>query len=318
MSNLNSNDESALHQEMKRKEQQQNDLKSADKKSMPETSKQSDVEQINTAPMGFINLDVENLPSEGLFYPEGTQFSIRAANTAEVRHWSSIDESNPLSLNEHLNEIVSKCTRVICNGNSLSWVNILEMDRLYLILSIRDLTFKQGDNNIALNLEDPSTGESEKVELNNNNLTYKGFPDELMEYYNPDKRTVSFKIGDESIQMAPPTLGIGKKVSNFIKEQRENNSHIDRTFIQKFPFMNHDYRKLNDEFLKKEQFASKQWSIDKISAVDYFTKLFQEAVQPKIYHEFSSGEEVTADVRFPNGVKSLFLISDITGKISKD
>ena len=315
---MDDNKEAALQEELKKQEDKENQSTDLGKVEMTETSGQRKVDQIDDTPVGFIPIDTENLPSQGLFYPPELKISIRSANAAEIRHWSSIDEENPLSLNEHLNQIISKCARLKSGKMAYSWSYLLEMDRLYLVLSIRDLTFKNKENSIQIPIENPESGETEKVELNNNNLTTTEFPDELMDFYNPENRSISFKVDGESIQIQPPTLGVGKKISKFIQEQNKNNAHIDRTFIQKYPFLDSDHTKMNIEYLKKKQSQSKSWGIDKTSAIDYFIGLIQDSVKPQIFHKFGSGEEVTVDIRFPNGVKSLFLISDITGKISKD
>jgi hypothetical protein len=48
--------------------------------------------------LGYHDIPVASLPSGGLFYPKGTQLSIRSAKVAEIRHFSSIDENNILDI----------------------------------------------------------------------------------------------------------------------------------------------------------------------------------------------------------------------------
>ena len=47
--------------------------------------------------LGYHDVNVSNLPSAGMFYPEKTEISIRSAKVAEIRHFSSIDENNILN-----------------------------------------------------------------------------------------------------------------------------------------------------------------------------------------------------------------------------
>ena len=52
---------------------------------------QVDDDPLLAAEIGWKNVPLENLPSQGLFYEESTQIAIRAASVAEIRHWSTID-----------------------------------------------------------------------------------------------------------------------------------------------------------------------------------------------------------------------------------
>ncbi len=44
--------------------------------------------------LGWQKLKIEDLPTRGLFYPEGTEIAVRAASAGEIRHWSTLDETN--------------------------------------------------------------------------------------------------------------------------------------------------------------------------------------------------------------------------------
>ena len=52
--------------------------------------------------IGWKPFPAENLPSRGMFYPDGTTFAIRAASVAEIRHFSTIDDNDPLDLDDHV------------------------------------------------------------------------------------------------------------------------------------------------------------------------------------------------------------------------
>ena len=100
--------------------------------------------------LGYHTIPLLSLPSGGMFYPEGTQLSIRSAKVAEVRHFSTIDETNVLDIDEKLNTIVDSCTRITCTSKRLSYKDLLEEDRFYVILSIRDLTFPEPESNLKI------------------------------------------------------------------------------------------------------------------------------------------------------------------------
>jgi hypothetical protein len=106
------------------------------------------------ADLGWKNVPVENLPSQGLFYEVGTQVAIRAAGVAEIRHWSTIDENDLLGVDDMLNFIIEKCCRIKVPGKPGTYKDLKEIDRFSLIFAIRDFTFKNGENKMYVNAAD--------------------------------------------------------------------------------------------------------------------------------------------------------------------
>ena len=43
--------------------------------------------------MGYVEIPIEDLPSGGIFYPQGTKINIRAASGGDIRHWSMMNET---------------------------------------------------------------------------------------------------------------------------------------------------------------------------------------------------------------------------------
>ena len=54
---------------------------------------------------GWHKINPEFFPSRGLFYPEKIEIKIKAADVPQVRHFSAIDEQDPFSVNEALNDL---------------------------------------------------------------------------------------------------------------------------------------------------------------------------------------------------------------------
>jgi hypothetical protein len=98
------------------------------------------------------NVPTQTLPSQGLFYPEDTVIVIKAALAAEIRHWSTIDESDDLSKTDAMNFVLDRCLRIQFNGQDVSSDNILEVARFYLVFAIRDFTFVQGQNKMFIEI----------------------------------------------------------------------------------------------------------------------------------------------------------------------
>ena len=100
--------------------------------------------------LGYHNVPLSNLPSGGMFYPKSVQIAIRSANTSEIRHFSTIDENDVLDVDDKLNSIVESCTRLTSNKKRMSYKDLCEEDRFYLILSIRDLTFPEPESQLTV------------------------------------------------------------------------------------------------------------------------------------------------------------------------
>ena len=100
--------------------------------------------------LGYLKIDVASLPTQGMFYPEGTEIRIRAARGEEIKHWSTMNDQdlNQLSqVDDILNYIIERCVSVklpgIMGGN---WKDLKDVDRFYLLLAVREFTFLDGDN----------------------------------------------------------------------------------------------------------------------------------------------------------------------------
>jgi hypothetical protein len=94
---------------------------------------------------GYHEIYAEQFPSKGIFYPDGTRFMIRAAAVKEIRHFSTIDEQNPFSVDEALNEILNGCMQIRVPGRQASFKDLKEEDRIFVIMAIRELTFLKGE-----------------------------------------------------------------------------------------------------------------------------------------------------------------------------
>ena len=113
------------------------------------------------------------MPSSGRFYHEGMTIHIRAARAAEIRHWSTLNERDMWDVDDKLNHIMQNCTRIQSDKKMLSWKDILEEDRIHVILAIRDLTFKEGENKLQITKQCPSCGTTNTIDIKNANFQPK-------------------------------------------------------------------------------------------------------------------------------------------------
>jgi hypothetical protein len=267
--------------------------------------------------IGWKPFPTDNLPSAGMFYPEGSTFAIRAASVAEIRHFSTIDENDPLDLDDKLNMIVDKCLQIKFPDRHATWKDLKEEDRFCLIFAIRALTFKNGENKLFVNLKCGQTclgdgSYNEKIELNNDNFEYYSIEPKLMRYYSPTERCFvipSKEVG--TLKLYIPSLGVTTFIKNYLREKAKKGEFFDKTFMKVAPFMFGDWRTMTEAVYKRTEQDSFGWNNKKLSVMLKLVELIRFGVKTKLTRQCDKcGADVSAPLSFPGGVKSLFLYGD--------
>jgi hypothetical protein len=267
--------------------------------------------------IGWIRIKPETLPSQGIFYPRGTEITIRAASAGEIRHWSTIDDEDLLSLDDALNRLVDKCCKVRFSNMMGSFKDLKEIDRFFIVFAIREYTFKKGENALNVTFGCKSCGKNDVRPIVKEMLSYYAPSPELQPRFSEDERCFHLRLNNgEDIKLYLPTLGVMSFIKQFIREKAQSKQEYDQAFLRWAPFLFADWRLLNESSYNKTLQDSYAWSLDKISVVDWFVDQMQKTVKAELNHGCSScGAEVTAPISFRGGVKSLFLISDISSKL---
>lgn len=263
--------------------------------------------------IGYIKVPVNDLPSQGLFYPEGTVILIRAATVAEIRHWSTIDETNYSNMDDVLNFIIEKCVKIQFPERPSSWKDIKDIDRFYLIFAVREFTFKNGENKLYV------PGDGGKVEVTKDMISYFKLDDKIRNFYDAEKKCFIIRKGGklnlkQDIYFHIPSIGVAQFIKNYIQSKQRNQQEFDESFIKYANFLFEDWRGLTHSQYEKAVSDSTVWSIEQISLYDKFTELLASGVDPKIVYT-SGGTEREAPLNFSGGIKSLFIISDILDQL---
>lgn len=267
--------------------------------------------------IGWKPMPVDNLPSGGRFYPEGTTLEIRPAMVGEIRHFSTLDENDPLDMDDKLNMIVDKCVRMKFPERHANWKDLKEEDRFYLIFAIRDFTFVKGENKLTLTLKcgRDCAGDGtyeEKVEINKDNFDYYKIDQKIDQFYNEEQRCFvidSPKVG--TIKLYVPSLGVTTFIKNYMRKKIRDNRPYDKAFLRIAPFLFDDWRGMTEKSYDSMVSDSLSWSPLKLSAIMRAAELIRFGVKTEVTRECNQcGVEVRTPLNFPGGVKSLFLPSD--------
>ena len=268
--------------------------------------------------IGWIKVNLESLPSQGAFYPVGTDITIRAASAAEIRHWSTIDENDLLGIDDALNRIVDRCCKVKFPKTMGSFKDLKEIDRFFIIFAIREYTFKKGENALNVTFSCKGCGKNETKSIIKEMISYYVPSEELQIRFSEDERCFHLKLTNgEEIKLYLPTLGVMAFIKGYIREKTQNKVEYDSAFLKWAPFLFPDWRILNESTYTKKLQDSFVWSLDMISVIDWFVNEMQKTVKDADLKNQCSGcgTEVVAPLSFRGGIKSLFLISDISSKL---
>ena len=273
---------------------------------------------------GWKNLPLSILPSRGFFYPEGTKIAIRSAEVREIRHFSTIDEDDLIDLDEKLNFILSKCSTMhFPNEGVVSYKDLKQEDRFFLVMAIRDLTFVQGENRIIITPESKCKDKNVcaingGIELRTGVLSSYDIDPRVMKYYSPSARNFVFpvrKIGKE-IAMSVPSIGVINAISEFVLTCDRMKIDVEESFLKIAPFLFDEWRNLGFDEIMKKMRESDDWSKEEFSLYYEICETIKIGTELDINLECPTcGAEVTAPITFPRGFKSLFVISDIFGEL---
>lgn len=275
--------------------------------------------------IGWKNLPMSILPSRGMFYPEGTRIAIRPAEVKEIRHFSGIDEDDRIDIEEKLGMILDSCMRMDFPGEGVvSFKDLKVEDRFFVILAIRDLTFTKGENMIIL-IPDTECGKKDcpikdGFELRTGVLSSYSIDEKIMKYYDKSERCFIFEVKKtgKKIKMGVPSIGVSSKIADFIVYCANKKIEIDESFLKIMPFIIDEWRtSTNDSILSLMNEADEKWSKEEFSIYFELSEMIKIGTKAKAQMDCPKcgAKEVTADISFPKGIRSLFLISDIFSEL---
>lgn len=270
-----------------------------------------------TEKYGYTNLMLENLPSEGKFYPMGTTISIRSAKVQEIKHFSTIEETNLWDVDDKLNSILIACTRVDFANKKGSYKDILEEDRIYVILSIRELTFAKGENKMTLKAVCKQCDFDNSYELKTPNLQYFDENEKITKYYDEVDRVYTIQTKTlGNIKMSPPNIGVMKVITEYIREKEEAKEKWDKAFVQLLPYVVKDWRGFDKKSIFDYLVDFQGWNLKKFNLIFSLAEMMRVGVKQELLHPCENcGAEVTVPVTFPGGIKALFVDGSIDDEL---
>lgn len=261
--------------------------------------------------LGWKNVPIESLPTSGMFYPTGTKIAIRAASVAEIRHWSTLDETDGYAIDEALNFIIERCVQIVIPGKRAYHKDLKEIDRFYLIFAIREFTFKNGENKLYTEVQSRG-GQKNKIEVTKDVISYFKPDEKLMKFYSETERCFVFNLkSGETFSMHIPSIGVTSFLKNYRTQKQQLGQTVDEDFEKMALFLFGDWRQLTNAIFENEHQNSFGYSIEKISVISTVIDLIRDSVDPAITTEIEGEGEVHVPLNFQGGFKSLFIVPTV-------
>lgn len=279
------------------------------------------INQSNEIRDGWMPVDRTLLGDRDQFYPEDWEFRIRPATVDAIKNWSSIDDENVNSIDDVFNEILKSCLSIRSNSGPVAWSMINSWDRFFFIILIREYTFEKGESKIEFSEDCPNCDNPVTFTLSSQSL-YWEMPDKslIAKYWSPEDRcwvinTEEFGLNKGVIQLYVPTLEKDANIKQWIFNEYNAKKRFERSreiFVKYLVWMLPKASK--DETILKRQIREcemeyRQWDIDEFTWMESVINNITVTPETKLIETCPTcGEEVTQDVRFPNGIRSLFTI----------
>lgn len=271
-----------------------------------------------TISIGYTPLDLSKMPSQGKFYPNGTSIQIRSAKAMEIEHWSTMNESDPIDVEMHFNDILKSCMKFKISHRELPFGNLLEADKLFVLLKIQELTFVEDKNPITLSVNCTKCNAVNKKKLDAEALEVSTEQDDQLEkYYNREKSRYTLKTKSfGEIDLFVPTVGIMEYTYNYVRNKTRLGQYYNKSLMQLLPFIVEDYSDLTDADIEAADLNFKTWDTRKFSLVYNFANKIKVGIKPTVKFKCKSCESLEETrVNFPSGPKALFIISDFDDEL---
>jgi len=266
---------------------------------------------------GYIELDYKYFPTQGLFYEDGSKFLIRAASVKEIREFSVINDQDPWSVDAAINDILKACLIYRIGSRNMSYKDLKEDDRFYVIMQIRELTFVKGENKIELRPTCKECNTVNTFDLKSNLITATMPDEKMMKYYTPEEKQFSVVTkSNGTIYVEPPSVGVSMQITSYIKKVQQEGKKIDESFLKILPYMVSDWRNLNEKAIKELEVEFIGWDSLLFQTMNAISEMVKIKVSENITLRCESCQaEVATPISFPNGIRSLFLISNIDSEL---
>lgn len=247
------------------------------------------------------------LPSKGIFYPKDLVIAISPLKVKHIRHFSTIDETDEIDISKKLNFIINSSVQVQTNTPGFTPTSLLEIDRLYLIFLVRNITFVEFPSIIKLKSSCNECGHVDMVDVRSERLgaIREGSLDEYLSMYSEESRSIEFNLSNETIRLYLPSMHNIELCRRMIIENSLGQEDQDKFMLS---FLVPPGKNLSEDDLRAFENDIDGWTPDKYSVVKSFINRVNSSYSIDVYYKCSDcSAGVATPLRFHRGIKELFV-----------
>lgn len=268
----------------------------------------------------YRDLPITQLPLGRLYHPS-TRIQFRALDVGEILNYSTLETNDVNLVRPKLDEILEKAVKVSLHNKKLDYKSLFVQDRLYIIYTIREITFQNGRVlALPVNCTNVTCKHPFEIELSRENMEYWSNEEEIWNYFKPEFGCFVFEttIQEQPYCLRPPTIGLQESFYNWIQDQTFKKKEISAPFVKISPYMVNaveltidEVTQLQDEFLynlknKEKGEEEFQFLNDTIDA--FKSNSFHLGVRGMIKRCPKCGQEVRTNNVFPRRARDLFIV----------
>ncbi len=263
-------------------------------------------------------LNFKLLPSLGAFYEVNSEIVLKSAKNKEIKHWSTMDEHDPIDVREKINFVINKCVRFKVKGANRHFNanDLCNVDLYHLLFRIHELTFPNKENKLMANIKckSNSCGHISKIHVTSKNLLGFNVPANLLQWYSPEERCFiveSEKVG-EVLRFYLPTNGVLNELRRYKNKEIQSGRSIDDSFYTIAPYMIKNWRDLTDQNILQIKSSYDGWGNTKFTAVYKFIEELKKTSLNRVLGTCEKCKSRLEDHIFLGGsftTKDIFIIS---------
>lgn len=264
---------------------------------------------------GWKLVKLDNIPSKGIMYPENLEVLIRSVKVSEIRHWSIIDEYDPLDVFEKIAFVLSECSKFNVKGeiNAINFKDILEVDKYQMLFKIHRISFPNNENKLLARIKHKKCGNINSIHVTDVNLGGFEYPQELMDWYSPEERCFvvkSEKLNDEW-RLYMPTIGATQVFNEYKELCKQRGIQKDEAFDRMAPYLIGNWRIMNADKLLQLRSESIRWNENKFLFIHNATEMLRKISKNKVFGVCEKCKDKINSSIFLGGsftVKDIFIV----------
>lgn len=271
-------------------------------------------EDTNIDPTGWIEIKKTDLSYDGTLYPNDYRFSIKPANAGLLKYFSTLDESNPMAVQDALIYVIANHVRILSNKKFIKPVDVIyEHDRLLFTLLVHQ--YSGSPSKLIINGRTPSNLE-QNIEVTPQSLIFSTITEKGLSYLNQKTGVFEVKTGSYGVlNYKPLTVTQSMDLTQFVYKESQEGRTIESFFLSVAPFFINDTNASNPSEIYKLYFAKTQ---DQKFVSTLIT--IRNHIDIELLLEFNAIDEKTkqpfrSPVSSLKGIKDIFTFSDSASEL---